>query len=179
MTAPGADRRGMARMNEDFVSPDQAGGIIANGRTCMKNYRTLVPVILAFLAVECLMIPTALKAVKNPDSADITNLLADTKAVAVQLKTDSGQMDSFTRSKLSWQSYASKIETIKGHINNAGQLLGKLKSAESSGSPWQQTTTQRIEPLFSRRRVAVIAAMAIIVLEWADAFSSDSRNGPI
>ena len=113
----------------------------------MKNYRTLdYPVTLALLAVGCLMIPTALQAV-TPDSADITKLLADTKAVAAQLKTDSGQMESFTRSKMNWQSYAAKLDTIKGHINNAGQLLAKLKYSESSGSLWQQTTIKRIEPL--------------------------------
>ena len=114
----------------------------------MKNYGKLQPVMLALISVGYLMIPTTLKAV-TPDSAEITKLFADTKTVAVQLKTDSSQMDSFTRSKLSWQSYADKIETIKGHINNAGQLVARLKDAESTGSPWQQTTIKRIEPLHS------------------------------
>jgi len=112
----------------------------------MKNYRTLYSVTLAILAAGTLTIPT-LKAVGPQDSADVTKLLRDTKAVAVQLKTDSGQMESFTRSKLSWQSYAVKLNTIKGHINNASQLLGKLKDAESTGSVWQQTTIKRIEPI--------------------------------
>jgi hypothetical protein len=92
------------------------------------------------------MIPNALKAV-NPDSAVVTKLLADTKAVAVQLETDSSEMASFTRSRLSWKSYAAKLNIIRGHINSAGQLLTKLKDAESTGSPWQQTTIKRIEPL--------------------------------
>jgi hypothetical protein len=113
----------------------------------MKNYRTLDSMTVALLAVGCLMIPGALKAADTPDSADVTKLLADTKSVAVQLKTDSAQMDSYTRSKLTWQSYAAKLETIKGHVNNAGQLLAKLKDAESTGSPWQQTAIKRIEPL--------------------------------
>jgi hypothetical protein len=113
----------------------------------MKNDRTLNSVTLALLAVGCLMIPSALKAAETSDSAEITKLLADTKSVAIQLKTDSSQMESFTRSKLSWESYAAKLDTIKKHINNAGQLVAKLKDAESSGSPWQQATTKRIEPL--------------------------------
>jgi hypothetical protein len=112
----------------------------------MKNYRTLEAVTLTVFAVGYLMIPTVVKA-DNPDSADITKLLTDTRVVATQLKVDSGKMDSFTRSKLSWQSYAAKLDTIKGHINNAGQRLAKLKDAESTGSPWQQTTIKRTEPL--------------------------------
>ena len=113
----------------------------------MKNFRTLDhPVTLALLTVGCLMIPIALKAV-TPDSPDITKLLADSKSVAAQLKNDSSEMESFTRSKMTWQSYAAKVDTIKKHVNNAGQLLAKLKDAESSGSPWQQATIKRIEPL--------------------------------
>ena len=113
----------------------------------MKNYRKLDSVVLALLAAGYLMIPTALKAVGTPDSAEVTKLLTDTKAAAVQLKIDSGQMESFARSKASWQSYARKLETIRAHINNAGQLVTKLKAAESTGSPWQQTTIKRVESL--------------------------------
>jgi hypothetical protein len=113
----------------------------------MKNYRKLDSVVLALLAAGYLMIPTALKAVGTSDSVEVTKLLADTKAVAAQLKTDSGQMETFTRSKLSWQSYARTLETIRAHINNAGQLVAKLKAAESTGSHWQQTTIKRVQSL--------------------------------
>jgi hypothetical protein len=113
----------------------------------MKNYRTFATTTMALLAAGSLMIPTALKAADTPDSADVTKLLADTKAITTQLKSDSSEMDSFARSKVSWASYAEKISTIKGHINNAGKLLAKLKDAESTGSLWQQATVKRIEPL--------------------------------
>jgi hypothetical protein len=123
------------------------GTLNSQKESTMKNYRTLDSVALALVVAGYLVMPAALKAAGTPDSADITKLLADTKAVAVQLKTDSSQMESYTRSKLSWQSYAAKVETIKGHINNAGQLVARLKDAESTGSPWQQATIKRIEPL--------------------------------
>jgi hypothetical protein len=113
----------------------------------MKNHGILVLRTLALIGVGCLMIPTDVKAVGTADSADVTKLLADTKTVAAQLKADSAQMDSFVRSRLSWQSFAVKTDSIKRHINNAGQLLVKLKSSESTGSPWQRTTIKRIEPL--------------------------------
>ncbi len=112
----------------------------------MKNYRNLDSVTLAILAVGTLMIPT-LKGRGTQDSADVTKLLADTMAVGVQLKIDSIQMQSFTRLKLSWESYAAKLNAIRVHINNAGQLVAKLKAAESKGSPCQQTTVKRIGPM--------------------------------
>lgn len=113
----------------------------------MKNYRTFGSLTVALLAAGSFITPAALKAAAATDSADINKLLGDVKSVAAQLKTDSSQMESFTRSKLSWESYAEKVETIKGHINNAGQLVTKLKAAESTGSPAQQETVKRVEPL--------------------------------
>ena len=108
-------------------------------RTMLKNYRAL-------LAAGCLLVPTALNAAGTSDSVDIAKLLADTKAVAFQLNKDSGEMEAFTRSKVTWRAYQEKIGLIKGHINNAAKLLGNLKAAESTGSPWQRQTIKRIEP---------------------------------
>ena len=54
------------------------------------------------------------------DSAEVTKLLADAKAEAVELKADPADMESFTRSKSSVESYGNKLEMIKGHVNNTG-----------------------------------------------------------
>ena len=53
----------------------------------------------------------------------------------------------FTKSKLTWESYFDKVEMIKGHVNNSGKLLAKLKDAEATASPWQQKAIRQIEPL--------------------------------
>ena len=111
----------------------------------MKNYRTMAgPAILAFLVAVSPIIPNALKAA---DSPEITKLLADAKAEAAELKVDSGELESFTRSTMTWAGYASKLDEIKVHVNNSGKLLRQLKSAEATGSPWQQAVIKRIEPL--------------------------------
>ena len=110
----------------------------------MKRYRAiLAPATLAFLAGS-FMVPAALKAA---DSTEITSLLAEAKAEAAALKADAGDMESFTRSTSSWQTYGTQLTAIREHVNNSGKLLTKLKSAEISGSPWQQTAIKRIEPL--------------------------------
>ncbi len=114
----------------------------------MKNYRAMAGLgTLALLVAGYLSMPTTMKAAGTGDFAHISQLLADAKAEAVELKNDSGDMESFIRSKLSWASYASKVEMIKGHVNNTGKLLAKLKEVESSGAPWQRTAIKRIEPL--------------------------------
>jgi len=103
--------------------------------------------LLAFIAAAYFATPPTVVAADNEDSPGVTSLLADAKAEAVELKTDAGDMDSFTRSNLSWASYATKAEMIKEHVNNSGKLLGKLQEAEATASPWQQIAIRRIEPL--------------------------------
>ena len=99
---------------------------------------------LAALALAYFVTPISVKAA---DSAEITKLLADAKAEAVALKADATNMESFTRSASNWETYSSSLDMIKGHVNDTGRLLTKLKDAEAAGSPWQQTAIKRIEPL--------------------------------
>lgn len=101
----------------------------------------------ALLLAGCLMTPAIIVAEGTRDSPEISRLLADTKAEAVELRNDSADLDAFTRSDLTWARYADKLEMIKDHINKAGKLLAKLQAAEAEGSPWQQVAIQRIAPL--------------------------------
>jgi len=88
-----------------------------------------------------------MRGAESQDSEQINKLLADAKTEAIALKRDSADMDSFARSKGSWESFASKVTMFKEHVNNAGKVLAELKDAEAGGSPWQQTAIGRIEPL--------------------------------
>ena len=105
------------------------------------------PVTLALLVAGSLVIPIATKAAPTEDSPEITKLLADTKAEAVELKADSEGMERFTKSAMNWERYANKLDMITGHVNKAGELLAKLQNAKTTGSPWQQTAIDRIAPL--------------------------------
>jgi hypothetical protein len=113
----------------------------------MTSYRNAIGSVTLAILAGYLMIPSGLQAAVAAESPEITKLLADARAEAAELKADSTNMESFTRSTTSWQSYASHVEMIKGHVNNAGKLLAKLKDAESTGAPWQQAAIKRIEPL--------------------------------
>jgi hypothetical protein len=111
----------------------------------MKNYRRATSLVMPVLvAAGCLMIPTAIRAAE--DSTHVSSLLADAKTEALSLKADSEDMNSFVRSKKSWQSYAGKIEMVKGHVNESGKLLAALKDCEAEGSEWQQSAIRQIEP---------------------------------
>lgn len=81
------------------------------------------------------------------DSAKISGLLNDAKTHAAALKLDSEEMDSFTRSRASWQSFAAKVEQIKEHVNKAGEIVGQLGEIQGEGSPWQQQAITQIPVL--------------------------------
>jgi hypothetical protein len=87
--------------------------------------------------------PTVFAGPRPNDSEEITKLLSE----AVQLKDDAEDMNSFTKSKLSWQSHAAKIEQIKQHVNKSGELLSKLQDAKASASAWQKQAIDEITPL--------------------------------
>ncbi len=114
----------------------------------MKDYRRITYLVApALLVAGYLTIPTAMQATEAQDSVQINKLLADAKTEAIELKRDSSDMESFSRSNASWKSFASKVTMIKEHVNNAGKVFANLKDAEAGGSPWQQTAIGRIEPL--------------------------------
>jgi hypothetical protein len=87
----------------------------------MTNYPTIAGfATLALLVAGSLILQIPLRAA---DSPEITNLLTGAKAIAVKLKADSEDLESFTRSTMTWRGYLSKLDVIKGHVNNTGKLL--------------------------------------------------------
>lgn len=110
------------------------------------NHRTAGLLALTMLGTAALLIP-ATSAAASADSDHINKLLAEAKAEAAELKTDSADLESYARSTHNWSTHAAKIELIKEHVNNSGKLLTKLRDAETEGAPWQQTAIQRVEPL--------------------------------
>jgi hypothetical protein len=91
-----------------------------------------------------LLLPLSLSTLK---AADIPSLFQDAKMSANQLKLDAVQMESYTRSKMNWQSHSSQISRIKEHINRAGEIVSKLDEARGSAEPWHQTSIDRITPV--------------------------------
>jgi hypothetical protein len=114
----------------------------------MKSYIQAAGLIApALFLAGYLFHPAAIKAAEPGDPPEVTKLLADAKAEAAQLKGDAEDLDKFAKSRLSWQSHATKIDMIKEHINASGKLLAKMKDLEPVAAPWQQTAIRRIEPL--------------------------------
>jgi hypothetical protein len=118
-------------------------------RSFMTNYRRLLfPSLLTLFTAGYLMIAPATRALASSsgDSKEITTLLSDAKSESIELREDAEKMETFTRSKLSWESFAMQIMEIRDHVNKSGELLAKLNQIRETGSTWQQQAIDHITP---------------------------------
>lgn len=81
------------------------------------------------------------------DAAHTSSLLQQAKDSAAQLARDSVEMESYTRSRVSWESHAAQINVINNHVNNSVKILADLHEAHEASEPWQQSAIDRITPL--------------------------------
>jgi len=110
-------------------------------------HRSPIPVTIGLALASYSLVAVLIASAQPTGSPEFSKLLADAKAEAYELKKDSEDLDAFTRSNLSWESHSAKVEQIKGHLNNAGKLLARMKQAEATSVPWQKDAIVKIESL--------------------------------
>lgn len=129
----------------------------------MFNFKksALFLAILSLFAIVCIVTPQSAAAVDKAklDSEEVSKLLADAKSEAFELKHDAEIMESFSHSKLSWESHARVIEQIKEHVNAVGRLETKLRNARVTASPWQEQAIDQITPLLNELATYTEAAI--------------------
>jgi len=102
---------------------------------------------LALAAAALLIARLDAQAGPPEDNKEVSQLLEDIKGQAADLQRDSDELESFTRSDMSWQSHAEELDRIKERINAIGKTISKLQNLRSSASPWQQEAIDRIIPV--------------------------------
>ena len=93
------------------------------------------------------------------DNKEVSQLLEDIKGQAADLQRDSDELESFTRSDMSWQSHAEELDRIKERINAIGKTIAKLQNLRSSASPWQREAIDRIMPVAKKLASNTTAAI--------------------
>lgn len=116
----------------------------------MRRHTIWIETYLVALAAVLIIVPT-LKAADNPDSGQVSILLAEAKTQAFRLSADAAEMESFTWTAwpMSWQSHTEALLKIKNDVNALGSQLVKLEDARQTASPWQKAAIDRIAPLLS------------------------------
>jgi hypothetical protein len=117
---------------------------------------------LGTLAVLLAMLTIARPSVQaspQEDNKEVSKLLEDIKVQAAALDKDSDELESFTRSNVSWQGHATELETIKDRINAIGKTISRLQQLRSSASPWQAEAIDRIIPVAQKLASNTTAAI--------------------
>ena len=109
-------------------------------RRLSKSFPAIVALVLALLGGSCLI-------AQSKDSARINDLLKQAQSRAVQANHDAELIASFTRSGTTWRSHATRLNSMKDHIDSMGKMLTEMDAARPEGSPWQQEAISNIEPL--------------------------------
>jgi hypothetical protein len=100
------------------------------------------------LLISTLLLAIPVHAVETADeNPEVTRALADAREKAAVLSRDADEMESLTRSDVSWQTHASMLETMKEDVNEIGKIVHKLEASRDSASPWQRQAIERMVPL--------------------------------
>jgi hypothetical protein len=115
----------------------------------MSTRKTICFFTLALLLSATTFLSPVLRAAGTPqeDSKEVSDLLAQAKGQAGQLKLDAADMETFTRTNVTWESHAAKITAIKDHTNKVADTVAKLNQLHDTASPWQKTAIDRVNPL--------------------------------
>ena len=95
----------------------------------------------------------------NEENPEVSRLLTEARNEAAVLAKDADEMEALTRSDVSWQTHAAKLETIKDHINNLGKTMAKLNEKRDSASDWQKQAIDRAMPLMKDLAANTTAAI--------------------
>jgi hypothetical protein len=95
----------------------------------------------------------------SEDNPQVTQLLTDAREKAVTLSRDADEMESLTRSDVSWQSHASMLETMKEDVNEMGKIVGRLDASRESASKWQRKAIDSMVPLLKELASNTTAAI--------------------
>lgn len=82
----------------------------------------------------------------QPDSPQITELLKQAQTQAAGLEKDAHALVTFQRSNISWSTHMAQLDQMRQQINAVGKLDTQLRDARGTGSPWQQTAIDRVNP---------------------------------
>ena len=91
--------------------------------------------------------PGIARAQATQSSDKVSGLLKDAKTAAYQLKTDSQELSSYSKTSITWHSHTVQVKKIKDDVNKIGSIMADLNSAKTTAAPWQKDAIDRITPL--------------------------------
>ena len=80
-------------------------------------------------------------------NSEVTRELSDFKRVAFEMRREADTLSSFTpQRQLSWQSHASRLNTLKDRVNELGQSLAQLEALRPMANETQTLAIEHARP---------------------------------
>lgn len=103
---------------------------------------------LGALALFAFLIPESICArAQSPDSEKINELFHNIRQHAMLAEQDAELLESYTRSSVSWETHARRIEAMRSQVKELAEDYNQASSLRSEGSPWQQDAIDHLQPL--------------------------------
>jgi hypothetical protein len=93
------------------------------------------------------------------ESQQLTQLLSDASAEALELANDANETRALILNDENWITHALMLAKVKAHVDNMAIIIEKLSKAEKSGSELQEQAVERMLPLVKELSVNTTAAI--------------------
>jgi hypothetical protein len=113
-------------------------------------------VIVAFVALFIFQAPVY---ASRDESQQLTQLLSDASAEALELASDANETQALILNDENWVTHALMLAKVKGHVDNMAIIVEKLSKAEKSGSELQEQAVERMLPLVKELSANTTAAI--------------------
>lgn len=77
---------------------------------------------------------------------EASQVLKEIKSSAADLSREGATLESYTLSRISWESHARRLTSAKEHINDIGKQLERLQSMRHAVLPWHQQAIDSLLP---------------------------------
>jgi len=109
----------------------------------MKRVIRILPLVMLIALVW----PAALRATERElNSSQVQNRLATFELKAGQANRMAHELESLTRSEVSWESHAHYLNSLRHSVNEMGRLLLQLETAKPAASDLQAKTMEHARP---------------------------------
>jgi DNA repair exonuclease SbcCD ATPase subunit len=114
--------------------------------------------IVVWLGLMLFSVPVLVLALQE-ENGEVSQILQDARDKAAVLSRDADEMETLTRSDVSWQSHASMLDTMKDDVNDLAQDVQKLTAERDKASPWQRQAIDRMVPMMKELAANTTAAL--------------------
>jgi hypothetical protein len=91
--------------------------------------------------------PAVQSETSSPSAAEASRLLKEVRTIAYNLERDAATLETYSFSRMYWQTHADQLRLAKQHINAIGERLQSLQTIRSTAAPWQQQAIASIAPV--------------------------------